>query len=556
MKKSVQKSLLTSVILTVLLSVILSCSQQEKKTGIAVIYKESISTDFTFEVTIPDSLCSELVTGRMFVIIAKNDEREPRNQVGRTGTPFWGVDVVDLKAGEAAIINDKLIGSPLESLAEIPEGDYYVQALFNKYTKFERSDGHVLWMHKDQWEGQRWRRSPGNIHSEVKKVHIDPKTTDKIELVVTQVIPPVEVPEDTDHVKRIKIKSEILSEFWGQPMYIGATILLPRDYETKPDVYYPSIHYHGHFSTRPPFRFNGEREFDKKWLGINFPRFIAITFQHPCPYFDDSYAVNSPNCGPFGDAIHQELIPKIEEEFRCIPEPYARVLTGGSTGGWISFALQVLYPDFYGGTWSFAPDPLHFSNVEGIDIYNDENAYYKIHEWRKVPTPNTIVPATGLVSTTSKQRNYYELACGTKGRSGEQIDIWSAAFGPLGEDGYFKPLFDKVTGAIDPEVAKYWGEHYDMRNYLEKNWLQIGPSLVGKLHVICGDRDNYQLNFGAYKTEEFLESTRNPYYAGTFTYGARGSHGYRPMSSEQLVQIMAQHIMKNTPPGEKKDWMY
>ena len=518
--------------------------------------KSAKSSKLTFNISIPDSLCPEEVTGRMFVIIAKTDRREPRFQVGRTGTPFWGVDVEGLKAGEQAVIDANEIGSPLESISEIPPGDYFVQAVFSKYTRFARADGHVVWMHKDQWEGQSWKRSPGNIYSDVKKVYINPAKKDKISLVVNNVIPDIEAPKDTKYVKHIKIKSKLLSDFWGQPMYLGATILLPKGYDNHPNVYYPTIHYHGHFSTSAPLGFGYGRGMDETWKGLNFPRFIAIKFQHPCPYFDDSYAVNSPACGPFGDAIHEELIPEIEKQFRCISESYARVLTGGSTGGWISFALQVLYPDFYGGTWSFAPDPLHFNNVEGIDIYNDVNAYYKVHEWRKVPTPNTIVPSTGMISLTSRQRNYYELASGTKGRSGEQLDIWSAVFGPLGEDGYFKPLFNKVTGEIDPEVAKYWGEHYDMRNYLERNWDEIGPSLVGKLHVFCGDRDNYQLNFGAYETEKFLESTREPYYAGSFTWGARGTHGFRPMSSEQMILMMAQHIMKNTPAGESKGWMY
>jgi hypothetical protein len=516
----------------------------------------SASTKLRFEISIPDSLGRNIEQGRMFVIIAKNDRREPRFQVGRTGTPFWGTDVIDYQTGDIIVVGSDEIGSPLENMADIPVGDYFVQAVFSIYTRFDRADGHTVWMHNDQWEGQSWNRSPGNLYSDVVKVRIDPGKTRKIKLEVTNEMPPIRLPEDTEYVKHIKIRSKILSDFWGRDMYLGATVLLPKGYDTHPNVYYPTIHLEGHFSTRAPFGFGSGREFDKTWLGLNFPRFIAIQTQHPCPYFDDSYAVNSPACGPYGDAIHEELIPFIEEKFRCIRQSYARVLTGGSTGGWISFALQVLHPKFYGGTWSFAPDPLHFNNVEGINIYEDQNAYYKKYEWRTEPTPNTIVPSTGLILLTSKQRNYYELANGTKGRSGEQLDIWSAVFGPLGDDGYFKPLFDKVTGEIDPEVAKYWSEHYDMRNYLEKNWKDIGPDLVGKLHVFCGDRDNYQLNFGAYATEEFLETTREPYYAGSFTWGARGSHGFRPMSNEQMILMMAQHILRNTPPGDSKDWMY
>ncbi|SVB65175.1 uncharacterized protein METZ01_LOCUS218029, partial [marine metagenome] len=153
--------------------------------------------------------------------------------------------------------------------------------------------------------------------------------------------------------------------------------------------------------------------------------------------------------------------------------------------------------------------------------------------------------------------NMMELVHGSKGRSGQQLDIWSSVFGPVGEDGYFKPLFDKRTGAMDPTVAQYWKENYDLRYYLEKNWAAVGPSLVGKLHVICGHMDNFYLNVGVYHMEAFLESTREPYYAGSITYGARGSHGYRPYNTEQLLRIMADHITKNAPPGaDTGQWKY
>ena len=230
---------------------------------------------------------------------------------------------------------------------------------------------------------------------------------------------------------------------------------------------------------------------------------------------------------------------------------------GGSTGGWESFALQVFYPDFYGGTWSFSPDPLDFRNVEGINIYEDRNAFYKQHEWYTVPTMNTRLPRTGEVILTSQQRNTMELVNGTKGRSGEQLDVWSAVFGPVGDDGYFKPLFSKKTGEIDSSVARYWKEHFDLRYYLQTHWEKVGPKLVGKLHVISGRMDDFSLNFGVYFMEEFLESTRDPYYAGSFTYGARGGHGWNPYNGAQLLRIMAEHITENAPPGtDTNSWKY
>jgi len=506
-------------------------------------------TDLRFEISFPAEVSSEPLTGRMFLAIAADGEREPRQQVGRYGVPLYGVDFENLPPGTPVVIDAGTLGWPIESLSDFPPGEYYVQAVLNKYTRFERADGHTVWMHNDQWEGQNWRRSPGNVISAVQQMRIDPADGATHHLEVNEIIPPIEMAEDTAQVKRIRMQSDILSEWWGEPMYIGATILLPKGYDDSPDVHYPTVYNQGHFSTRNPFGYGGGSELTEAWDSDDFPRFLAVTIQHPTPYFDDSYAVNSANNGPYGDAIHQELIPALESQFRAIPESWARVLTGGSTGGWESFALQVLYPDFYGGTWSYAPDPLDFRNVEGINIYEDENAFYKQHEWYRVPTANTRFAPTGEVRLTSEQRNTMELVNGTKGRSGQQLDIWSAVFGPVGDDGYFKPLFDKETGVIDPEVAEYWRENYDMRYILETNWEELGPQLVGKLNVITGDMDNFYLNVGVYHLEEFLESTTDPYYGGSFTFGARGSHGWRPYSSVELLRVMADHIAGNAPRG-------
>jgi Putative esterase len=510
-----------------------------------------------FEISFPPTASFESITGRVFLAFAPDDEREPRLQVGRYGVPFFGVDVEGLKPGESAIIDETTLGYPPEHLSSLPEGTYFIQAVISKYTRFERSDGHVVWMHMDQWEGQNWRRSPGNLVSDVIQVSIGPESTGVTQISADHVIPPIELIPDTRWVKRIKIQSQKLTAFWGHPIYIGATVLLPKDYDSHPDVQYPTVYQQGHFSSRPPLRFQEGNSFYEAWVSTDFPRFIAVTIQHPSPYFDDSYAVNSVNNGPYGDAIHEELIPELERQFRMIPESWARVLTGGSTGGWESFALQVFYPDFYGGTWSYAPDPLDFRNVEGIDIYDDKNAFYKEYDWHKTPTTNTRDNVTGAVRLTSAQRNRMELVNGTKGRSGQQLDVWSSVFGPVGEDGYFKPLFDKATGVIDPGVAGYWKENYDMRYILQRDWKTLGPKLVGKLNIIVGHMDNFLLNFGVYYLEEFLESTTDPYYAGSISYGKRGGHGYRPYGSDELLRVMAAHISRMAPDGSDiSSWKY
>jgi len=499
-----------------------------------------------FAISFPEAIAPGPITGRVYVMISESDRREPRLQVGTSGVPFFGLDVEELSPGERAVIDGDIFGYPVESLRDLPPGDYFVQAFVNVYTEFKRSDGHTLWMHQDQWEGQRWNRSPGNLYSDVQQVHIDPSQDETVELVCENVVPPVTVPEDTEWVKRIKFQSEILTEFWGQPMYLGATILLPRNYAQETDRQYPVNYIQGHFSLRAPYGFSEEEgsQFHDFWTSDELPPMIAVTFQHPAPHYDDSYAVNSPNVGPYGDAIMQELIPYLEEHFRMIPEPYARVLSGGSTGGWISLALQVFYPDFFGGVFSSCPDPVDFHAFQAVNIYEDTNAYYKERGWLKLPTASDR-RTDGIVTLTYQQRNHYELALGTKGRSGDQVDIFEAAYGPIGADGYVKPLFDKLTGEIDAEVAEYWREHFDLNHILQTRWSELGPKLQGKLHIYTGDMDTHYLNNAVVLMEEFLESTENPYYDGVVEYGDGQPHCWGPRGPD-LLGLMAQHIEESS----------
>ena len=533
-----------------------------------------------FEISFPAAAHAGAITGRVFVMISSKEKPEPRLVAGSGGDSgvLFGEDVDALAPGHEALIDAKTFGAPVHSLKEIPAGDYFVQAIMNVYTEFHRADGHTVWLHMDEWEGQHFNRSPSNLYSDVQKVHLDPAAGYDVKLSLTNVIPAVQVPADTPWVKHIKIQSEMLTKFWGHPMYIGAVVLLPKGYDEHPNVKYPVIYEENHFSLRAPFGFATEEqkvpaemrarltdlnretgyEFQQSWTSENFPRMIAVSFQHPTPYYDDSYAVNSANNGPYGDALVKEMIPYLEAHFRMIAKPYARVLTGGSTGGWESLGVQVFYPDFFGGTWTLYPDSIDFRRYGTLNAYEDDNAFFEPgHTWVQVPR-SIMRTAEGQVEITVQQFSEMEAVLGSHNRSGEQIEIWDAAYGPVGEDGYPKPLWDKRTGKIDHSVALYMRDHgYDLSYNIRTNWATLGPKLRGKIHVYVGDMDNFYLNLAVYKLEEEMKALKNPECECDFQYGRpMKGHGWQPTTTANLVKRMAEQVEKSAGGEDTKGWHY
>jgi hypothetical protein len=227
--------------------------------------------------------------------------------------------------------------------------------------------------------------------------------------------------------------------------------------------------------------------------------------------------------GPWGDAITYELIPFIEKQFRGLGEGWARFLYGGSTGGWESLAVQIFYPDEYNGAWGACPDPVDFRAFTQVNIYEDKNAYYRDGPFQRIKRPG-FRNRLGEISANIEDYGHLELVLGSKGRSGEQFDIWQAVSSPQGDDGYPKPIWNKLSGEIDHEVAKYWRENYDLRHILERDWATLGPKLEGKLHVYVGTMDNFYLNNAVYLLEEFLENAADPHYGGEVDYGDRAEH--------------------------------
>jgi hypothetical protein len=504
----------------------------------------------SFQVQFPSA--EGILDGRLLLLVSNDSSKEPRFQIldGHDTQMVFGLDLEDWSSAKPKTINfTNAIGYPKTSIKEIPDGEYFIQVLLHKYETFKRKDGKIVKLPMDRGEGQQWNLAPGNSYSKPIKVKINQKSIQKFVIKLDLKIPPIPEPQDTKYIKHIKIQSKLLSEFWGRPMYLGAHILLPEGFDEHPDVKYPLAIFHGHFPddfggfrTIPPdenlpndynprFKIYGydkieqqeAYDFYKLWTGPDFPRVLAIEIQHPCPYYDDSYAVNSESIGPYGDAITYELIPFIEKKFRGIGEGWARFTYGGSTGGWEALAVQVKYPDEYNGCFAACPDPIDFRAFTTVNIYEDKNAYFYESEFKKTPRPGHR-DYLGQISATLEQMNKKEAALGSKTRSGQQFDIWEAVYSPVGKDGYPVPIWNKKTGEIDKIVASYWKENYDLTYILKRDWPKFGEKWKGKIRIYCGDMDNFYLNNAVYLAEEELKNLKNPTYDGEVDYGDRAEH--------------------------------
>lgn len=550
----------------------------------------------TFSVALAPEHAREPLTGRLLLLLSVDPSKEPRFQieVGTKSQQAFGIDANGWKGGERQVFDSKVLGYPRLSLADVPAGTYHVQALLHRYETFRRKDGHVVQLPMDRGEGQVWNLAPGNLYSTAREIKFDSVSETPIALVLDQIIPPIKLPADTPWVRHERIQSRLLSEFWGRPMYLGAHVLLPQGWAEHPKARYPLMINHGHFPadfggfrTEPPdpnlvpdyserFRLSGynrlqqelAHQFYKDWTGPKFPRVLAIEIQHANPYYDDSYAVNSENLGPYADAIQQELIPHIERKYRALGAGWARFVYGGSTGGWEALAVQVKYPDFYNGAFVACPDPIDFRAYGTVNIYEDRNAYVVDAPWKQTPRI-AMRDHLGRPTATVEDANRLELVLGTNSRSGGQWDIWQAVFSPVGADGYPRPIWNKRTGEIDRSVAGYWRENYDLVHIMRRDWEKgLGEKLRGKIHLYVGDLDNYYLEAAVYLAQEFLESTRNPRFEGVIDYGRRAEHCWngdhtRPNAESRLryhqmfIPLAIERLRKTAPAGADLDsWNY
>jgi hypothetical protein len=480
-------------------------------------------TTLRFEVTRDAARTEGLENGRVLVSIGAKGSARPVFGSGQTGmdaAPVLGRDAQAFAPGKSVTLDQGSAIFPIESLSKLPAGDYAVQALFASNRDL------------------RSLNSARNLFSDPVAVHLDPAKGGTIKLVLTHAVPPEEMPKDTESVKYIKLQSKLLTAFHGRPIYLRAGVVLPLGYAQEPARRYPLRVHIGGFGTRYTAVDRMMREgsgFRRLWATADAPRFLTLVLDGDGPY-GDPYQVNSANNGPYGDAVTQELIPEVERLYRGVGQPYARVLDGGSTGAWVSFALQVFYPDFFNGTWPSSPDPLDFRAYELIDIYKDKNAYLNPYGFERA-SARTLTGDTRFTMRHEVQMENVRGDGDSYAFSGGQWGAWNAVFSPRGADGKPVLLWNPQTGVIDHTVAEQW-KKYDMRLYMEANWKTLAPKLRGKIHLWVGEADDYFLNNAVHLLDASLAKA-DPPFVGEIYYGPGKGHTWYGITDRQILDQMA-----------------
>lgn len=507
----------------------------------------------SYTITFPAAHSSTPLDGRLLLLFSKNSEVEPRFEINDTPKTqiVFGTTVDGWKPGAPILFPNAATGYPVDRISDIPPGDYTVQAVLNRYQTYHRADGKTVKLPPDMGEGQHWAEKPGNFYSKPILVHVG--TGGPVALSMTETIPPITPTPDSKYIRRIRIQSALLSKFWGTPIYLSAMVLVPDGFDSHPNAHYPLVIFHDHYTNEfndfretPPdatlkpdfserFHLAGYNRIQQEeayknfqdWTAPNKPRFLIVKLQHANPFYDDSYAVNSANLGPYGDAIETELVPAIEKQFRGLGAGWARFMYGGSTGGWESLAVQILYPTHYNGAFAACPDPVDFHAYMTTDLYARENMFWIPGANKKVEQP-AMRNYLGQTLISMRDNVQFEAALGDHGRSGDQFDIWQAVYSPVGPDGYPASIFDKTTGIIDHTVLEYWQKNYDLDAILQRDWNSVGPDIAGKIHLYVGYDDTYMLNNAVYLMEDFLKTTGTPGhgvpYGGEVTYGPKAEH--------------------------------
>lgn len=414
----------------------------------------------SFSIVLNPKLSEAPRTGRVILFLSSDTSVEPRmafNWLSRQ--PIFAQNVERLTPDQPISL-DKLSGYPTD-LAELPPGKYTVQA--------------VLHVNPDRPHSG---TATGNLYSKSAVMELDPKTSGRVALELSARVKQRNRDLNSDTMKSVRLRSRCLSEFHQRDVFLRALVMLPDAYVANPDRKFPSIY------CIPGFG-GDEHEAAKFFVFLGQPAqpVVRISLDGMCALGHHAYADSASN-GPWGRALVEELIPHLEKEFRLIPEPEARLLTGHSSGGWSSLWVQISHPGFFGGVWATAPDSVDFHDFSGINLYDPKSNFYRTADGK----PRPIMRNGDAILLTLEDFARKEDVLGPGG----QIASFEAVFSPRGPDGHPRKLWDRQTGQIDPETVAAWRK-YDIVDRLNREWKKLAPDLSGKITVIMGEQDNFYL---------------------------------------------------------------
>ncbi len=346
-----------------------------------------------------------------------------------------------------------------------------------------------------------------------------------------------------DLVKKFSLESKVLSKWRGKSTSINAAVLLPSGYADNPTQKYPVCYSIGGYGARY-LRVNQiaqDSTMESWWTSTDAPQIITV-FLDGYAQFGDSYQLNSENNGPYGTALIEEIIPEIDKLYRTEGTSNSRYTAGCSTGGWVSLALQLYYPDHFGGCFSYSADPVSFYKMQLINIYENKNAFYNYNSIERPSKRNTMGEPEFTIKKEVRTENV-EGYTNSYITSRNQWGGWNAVYSPSDKNGLPMPIFDPITGAIDSTVAEHW-KKYDLLKYTQENWTELGPKIQGKIHIWMGDMDNYYLNNAMRDYNGYLMSTTNPKSDAEIIFSPTCGHCDNYSVRTYLEAIQMQQIAK------------
>lgn len=487
---------------------------------IQIAFAQKTAHEISIKVSVDEKLTDSFnEQGRIFVFMSLDSViKAPRKQLWPNPynkTEIFARNVDDLKKGDPLLLNfdDEWIGTPEWTFKNVPAREYFVQ---------------IVWK---QVSGTSHVNEPGNLYSKRKRILVD--GPNEFSFVLDKTIEPKKV-DDHPLARVVEMKSDTLSKWWGKEMFLKASVLLPRDYDGTRSypIRYNVAGYGGRYT-----RINGVLNDDdlmQWWTSGDAPEVINVFLDGSGP-FGDSYQMDSENSGPYGYSLIHELIPYIEDQYRGTQDATYRFVDGCSTGGWVSLALQLYYPDSFNGVFSYSPDAIAFDNYQLINIYKDENAFVNKFGYERPLLRET----SGEPILSTRTFVQYENVLGASNTyvdSGDQFGAHTALYSPKGDDGLPQPLFDPFTGKIDSKVAEHW-KKYDLKIYARENWSEVGPKLQDKIYIWMGDMDHFYLNTGTRAFDDFLKTTQNPRSNAVIEYAPTEGHCTQFSHKKVLHQI-------------------